>query len=206
MFSKFTHEGIDFRFRADVDAPRRFVENKNIALGEQPFGRHDLLLVSAAQLASQTRDGHVCAHTRQRTRRHLVLPSAVNEAEASRGGWQCRILGERHSERETLVFSIFCKECDSRLHCVGRRGNHHLLPSYADGAGVESIGSDDASRDFRATRANHPGHADDLRRDILERMRFAPIVRNPVLMDSALFAPVQLEESGPIETPLHSRP
>jgi hypothetical protein len=37
-------------------------------------------------------------------------------------------------------------------------------------------------------------------------MRFAPIVRNPVLMDSALFAPVQLEESGPIETPLHSRP
>jgi acyl CoA:acetate/3-ketoacid CoA transferase len=46
----------------------------------------------------------------------------------------------------------------------------------------------------------------DLRRDILERMRFAPIVRNPVLMDSALFAPVQLEESGPIETPLHSRP
>ena len=46
----------------------------------------------------------------------------------------------------------------------------------------------------------------DLRRDILERMRFAPIVRNPVLMDSALFAPVQLGESGPIETPLHSRP
>jgi propionate CoA-transferase len=46
----------------------------------------------------------------------------------------------------------------------------------------------------------------DLRRDILERMQFAPIVRNPVVMDSALFAPIQREESGPIETPLRSRP
>ena len=50
------------------------------------------------------------------------------------------------------MLSILCEECDSRLHRVGGRGNHHLLPAYADGAGVESIGADDASRDFRATR------------------------------------------------------
>jgi acyl CoA:acetate/3-ketoacid CoA transferase len=45
----------------------------------------------------------------------------------------------------------------------------------------------------------------DVRRDILERMQFAPIVRNPVLMDRTLFAPVQPEESGPIETPFRGR-
>jgi propionate CoA-transferase len=40
----------------------------------------------------------------------------------------------------------------------------------------------------------------DLRRDILERMQFAPIVRNPTLMDRALFAPVHAEDLGPVET------
>lgn len=41
----------------------------------------------------------------------------------------------------------------------------------------------------------------DLRRDVLERMGFAPVVRNPVLMDSAHFAPVEPADIGAIEVP-----
>jgi propionate CoA-transferase len=41
----------------------------------------------------------------------------------------------------------------------------------------------------------------DLRRDVLDRMRFVPIVREPVLMDSALFALVHAEDLGPVNTP-----
>ena len=41
----------------------------------------------------------------------------------------------------------------------------------------------------------------DLRRDVLSRMAFAPIVRNPALMDSAHFAPVQAAEVGANEAP-----
>jgi propionate CoA-transferase len=41
----------------------------------------------------------------------------------------------------------------------------------------------------------------DLRRDVLERMAFAPIVRNPVLMDSAHFAPIHAVDVGAVEVP-----
>jgi acyl CoA:acetate/3-ketoacid CoA transferase len=39
----------------------------------------------------------------------------------------------------------------------------------------------------------------DLRRDVLDRMGFAPVVRNPVLMDSAHFAPVRTADLGAVE-------
>jgi propionate CoA-transferase len=41
----------------------------------------------------------------------------------------------------------------------------------------------------------------DLQRDVLERMGFVPIVRNPVLMDRAHFAPVQAVDLGAVEVP-----
>lgn len=40
----------------------------------------------------------------------------------------------------------------------------------------------------------------DLRRDVLDRMQFQPILRNPVLMRSELFAPVVPENLGSLET------
>jgi propionate CoA-transferase len=40
----------------------------------------------------------------------------------------------------------------------------------------------------------------DLRRDVLERMKFSPIVRNPVLMDRAHFALIHSSDLGPVET------
>ena len=40
----------------------------------------------------------------------------------------------------------------------------------------------------------------DLRRDVLDRMQFQPILRNPVLMRSELFAPVLPEDLGSLET------
>jgi len=36
----------------------------------------------------------------------------------------------------------------------------------------------------------------DLRRDVLDRMQFAPIMRNPVLMDRRVFAPLHSEEAA----------
>ncbi len=41
----------------------------------------------------------------------------------------------------------------------------------------------------------------DLRRDVLERMAFAPVVRNPVLMDGAHFAPIEAADIGAVEVP-----
>src|SRR6266404_6625485 len=36
----------------------------------------------------------------------------------------------------------------------------------------------------------------DLRRDVLDRMQFAPIMRNPVLMDRRIFAPLHSEDAA----------
>ncbi len=41
----------------------------------------------------------------------------------------------------------------------------------------------------------------DLRTDVLDRMGFAPIVRRPVLMDSAHFSPMREAETGGVEVP-----
>ena len=41
----------------------------------------------------------------------------------------------------------------------------------------------------------------DLRRDVLDRMGFAPVVRRPVLMDPAHFAPVEAADLGAVEVP-----
>jgi propionate CoA-transferase len=40
----------------------------------------------------------------------------------------------------------------------------------------------------------------DLRRDVLDRMQFQPILRDPVLMSNELFAPVRPENLGSLET------
>ena len=42
----------------------------------------------------------------------------------------------------------------------------------------------------------------DLKADVLERMGFAPIVRNPVAMDPSLFVPMQPADVGQVEAPV----
>ena len=41
----------------------------------------------------------------------------------------------------------------------------------------------------------------DVPADILDRMQFAPLVREPIVMDASLFTAVQPADLGPIETP-----
>src|SRR6185369_5709828 len=42
---------VDFRFRADIHALRRFVEDKELWFGREPAGQCNFLLVAAAQTA-----------------------------------------------------------------------------------------------------------------------------------------------------------
>ena len=48
--NQFAHDGMYFRFRADIDAARRFIEDQHLRVRLQPFGDDDLLLVAARQL------------------------------------------------------------------------------------------------------------------------------------------------------------
>src|SRR4051812_1859585 len=47
----------DFRFRADIDATRRLIENKKARFCIQPFSNHDLLLITTTQEFCQTAGG-----------------------------------------------------------------------------------------------------------------------------------------------------
>src|SRR3954453_9121381 len=47
--------GLDLRLRADVDAPRRLVEDQDLGVGDEPPGEQHLLLVAARQVAHQRR-------------------------------------------------------------------------------------------------------------------------------------------------------
>ena len=44
---------VDLGLGADVDAPRRLVEDQHLGLGGEPAGEHDLLLVAARELADR---------------------------------------------------------------------------------------------------------------------------------------------------------
>ena len=48
---------VNFKFCANVDAARRFVQNKHIGVGENPTAEADFLLVTAGEVARKLRNG-----------------------------------------------------------------------------------------------------------------------------------------------------
>ena len=50
---EFDHEVVNLGLGADVDAARRFIEQKNFSVAQQPFCEHDFLLISAREVANQ---------------------------------------------------------------------------------------------------------------------------------------------------------
>src|SRR5213594_1990486 len=44
---------MDFRLRTNVDAARRFVHNKDVALAGEPFGKGEFLLIAAAEAGDE---------------------------------------------------------------------------------------------------------------------------------------------------------
>ena len=158
---------VDLVFGPDIDAARRFVENEDLRLREQPFAEHDFLLVAAAevhgllfdpvgpdvQLASIVRGDRVLA----------VTVDHHGGGDAGQVG-ERRVLGDVLVEHEAELFAVLGHIGDAAVD-RSRDGRHvgWLAIDQHLAGNVLTVGSaEDAHRELRPARPHQPRHADDL--------------------------------------------
>ncbi len=49
LHGRLGNQGVNLRLGADIHAARRLVEDQDLGVEEHPFGKHDLLLIAAAE-------------------------------------------------------------------------------------------------------------------------------------------------------------
>ncbi len=168
---------MDLDDRADIDAPRRFVEYDQVRVLHQRLGDHDLLLVAAGQF----HDLHVIAG---RTHLELLDPGAADlvglaprqeEAAARKFCHETEIdvAGNRHGLEETLDLAVFRDIGDAGAHRGGGNAVAHWLAVQDHFAAVEEIPLQNTGDDLEglgaagADQAEHPG---DLSGEYRERI------------------------------------
>src|SRR5471030_1443887 len=104
------HELVDRVFRTDVDAARGFIEEQDLRFAEQPFADHDLLLITAREIARDLI--HARRTNAQRIdifARDLRLLFEADKTARARYRSHVRerdVLRDRHLQRETIALAV----------------------------------------------------------------------------------------------------
>src|SRR6266850_6353042 len=156
---------VDLALGADIDAARGLVEKQDVAVAQQPFRDHDLLLVAAGQqphllfdrrcLDLQLFDETLCRRPRAgRVDKPAQLQKTLHAGQHDIG---FHIQPGRQSE----VLAVFGKIAHPVSHSILGRRDRHSLAVYADLAGVDAVGAEHGARHFSTAGAHEPGEAED---------------------------------------------
>ena len=151
---------------ADVDAARRLVDDQHLRPQRQPAGQHDLLLVSARQVADACSGLAMrMLSARRKSSTSCSLGRLVDEEAPARSRSSDAMLrlmriGERQEQR--LLLAVLGHQADAVADGVPRRADRTSLAVDDDAAGIERIGAEDRARHLGAAGADQPGDAEDL--------------------------------------------
>ena len=165
ILSEPANEAMDLGLGADVDALRRFVEDHDARRERQPFAKHDLLLVSAAECRDRRFDGR--GFDRQRCGGVLSstgLGGTLHETKTGVGA-ECRqrhVLAHSHCRDDAPAATILGNQTDSRADRVARRVERQRLAVEQYATGHRRHDSADRFGQLGASRADQAGNAEHL--------------------------------------------
>ena len=154
---------MNFRFGADIDSTRRFVEQQHVAARGQPAREHDLLLVAARERGSrhvEPRRPH--AQPVEEWLRVLALAAAVDEGQSREPleDRERRVGENAHRQHEALTFTVFRDEADAVRNRALRRRMLDGTTVYSDAARDVRIEAEDGLGNLRPARADKAGNAE----------------------------------------------
>nr|GEX37623.1 hypothetical protein [Tanacetum cinerariifolium] len=166
LFGEFAHQGVDLRFRTDVDASGRLVEDQDVAVMVDPARDHHLLLITATevdnpalaawrldrQLLHQLARGGVFLVPVEQMRRAFVLAQVV----------QRDVFTNAEIDDQAFALAALRQQPDAagerlrRIVEVRRlAAQQHILADHRQCA-------DHAQRQLRAPRPHQPGKPENL--------------------------------------------
>ena len=158
---------MDLGLGADVDAPRRLIEDQELGIVGEPFAEHDLLLIAAGKPACDLVD-RTCldAETRDALKRHPPLRRAVDESGARQRPKrrERKIVQDAHPPDQALRGAIFRHVGDAFCARGFRQVDPHAFAVEPNLAGLARRHAEQRLREFAAARTHEPRKADDLAR------------------------------------------
>ena len=162
--SELADDAVDFVFRADVHAARRFVEDEDVRIGAEPFSEDDFLLVAAGE-------GCRCRFERSGTDgkpgdfalRRLFFGGKAQKAEAGGKAFQRRhadVAADGVAEDKPLFFAVFGDEADAVVDGFYRIFDVHGFVIEADGA-ARGHHAEDGVHHFGTACADEPEETED---------------------------------------------
>ncbi|KGC98036.1 ABC transporter, carbohydrate uptake transporter-2 (CUT2) family, ATP-binding domain protein [Burkholderia pseudomallei] len=165
---------VDLRFRADIDAHRRLVEQIDRRRASEPLRERDLLLVAARQEArGQVRPRGTDVEPADQRAGDVGLAAPVHEAEAryARQVGEHDVLAHRQRERDAVRGAVFRDERDAVRDRVVRPAHARRAAVHGDAAAHAAREAEQRTNHVLAAGAEPPRQPDDLASPHRERQR-----------------------------------
>ena len=193
---------MDLDLGADVDAPRRLVEDQHLRLRLQPLADDDLLLVAAGErrgrrVDRRRADAQPLAKCLGRGA-FFIAAHETSRRQKPRQRGQRDVRRDREGHDQAELAAVFGAVGDAELHRVARVGDAHRRAVEPDLARVGGRDAEQREADVGAPRADQPGEpkhlpGPQLERDVLKRTFAAETVDGePHVSRVAAVAPEEL--------------